>query len=89
MHELFPDVGMILEAKDRNCFEISNRHAVGLSSFSESDEGRIWSVLDQSIEGQPMISENMPGAFHDATGDELCQVLCTILIVVVVFYLKG
>ena len=39
--------------------------------------------------GQPMISENMPGAFHDATGDELCQVLCTILIVVVVFYLKG
>ena len=32
-----------------------------------------------------MISENMPGAFHDANGDELCQVLCTISIVVVVF----
>lgn len=80
---------MIFEAKDQNCFEISNRHAIGLSSFSESNEGRIWSVLDQSIEGQPMISENMPGAFHDANGDELCHVLCTILIVVVVFYLKG
>ena len=79
---------MILEAKDQNCFEISNRHAIGLSSFSESNEGRIWSVSDQSIEGQPMISENMPGAFHDANGDELCHVLC-IISIVVVFFLKG
>ena len=35
-----------------------------------------------------MISENMPGAFHDANGDELCHVLC-IISIVVVFFLKG
>ena len=31
---------MIFEAKDQNCFEISNRHAIGLSSFSENKEGK-------------------------------------------------
>ena len=60
-HELFPDVGMILEVKDQNCFEISNRHAIGLSSFSENKEGKSGVFWIRTLRGSRWYRRICPG----------------------------